>query len=148
MSLFCCSCCDKTQKFRRKKGFRRKSLFELLCCIRSQTGGIGAFSFRNNVNFSDINIERDPNLRYSERPVTIQWNTPQSDVEQPLLPVEEKDIRDPQDIREIQSEEENSNENESDAYPKSKKSKKSSFISYIRSNRSYNRTKIRSKDYF
>lgn len=134
MSLFGCSCCDKTQKFRRKKGsYRKKSLIELLCCIRSQTGGIGAFSFRNN----DITDETDPNLRYSERPVKIQWNSPNSDAEQPLLPLEQQ----------TRSSQETQRENESDDY--SKKSKKSSsFISYIRSNRSYNRTKVVSKDYF
>lgn len=143
MSLFSCSCCDKTQKFRRKKSARKKSLLELLCCIRSQTGGISAF--RSNANFGDINIETDPNLRYSERPVTIQWNSPHSEVEQPLLSTESNNDCDEQ--KQIDQSVENSNENESDDANKSKKSKKSSFISYIRSNRSYN-TKILNKDYF
>lgn len=145
MSLFSCSCCDKTQKFRRKKSARKKSLIEFLCCIKSQTGGISAF--RSNINFGDIDIETDPNLRYSERPVTIQWNSPNSDVEQPLLSTENNNDREEQSHQQQSETEENSKENESDDTNKSKKSKKSSFISYIRSNRSYN-TKIFNKDYF
>lgn len=64
-SLVCCG--NKTQKYHRNN-HSRKSLLEYLCCIKSQTGGVAGFTR------SDLSVPTDLVLRYSERPVTIQWS--------------------------------------------------------------------------